>query len=129
VSVDNFDGDGFADQPSIYTFNDNDRIVKPATLGCFKTDATAAGQPLGNSLSHSTSQIKLQAKGHRLSKRGRCLNTSCFFPNQYKRLPSESHCSVSRPHVWARRDDATHLEACQHQSTIEFNHNNTTATR
>ena len=108
MSVDNFGGDGFVDQLSIRSAcNDSDQIVEPATLPYLKIGAIAAGQPLGKSLSHSTSQIELQAKRHRLNKRGRCLNTSCFFANQYKRLPSESYSSVSRPHAWARRDDAT----------------------
>jgi hypothetical protein len=130
MSVNNFDGDGFANQLFIRSAcNDSDRIVEPATLAYLNISAIAAGRPLGNSLSHSTSQIELQAKGHRLNKRGRCLDTSCFFANQYKRLPSESHSSVSRSDVWARRDDATHREACQHQPTIETNRDSTTTTR
>ena len=131
MNVANTDGDGFADQLSIRSAcNGSSQIVKPATLAYLKISAIAAGRPLGNSLSHSTSQIKLQAKGHRLNKRGRCLDTSCFFANQYKRLPSESHSSVSRSDVWVRRDDAPHREACQQQQlTIETNHNSTTGTR
>ena len=129
MRIQNFNGDGFANQLSIRsTRNDSDRIVEPATLADLKISAIAAGRPLGNSLSHSTSQIELQAKRHRLNKRGRCLNTSCFFANQYKRLPSESYRSVSRSDVWARRDDADHSEACQHQTTIETNRDSTTTT-
>lgn len=130
MNVDNFDGDGLGDQPSVIWFNDSNWIVEPATLGNLKTVVTAAERPLGNSLSHSTSQIKLQAKRYRLNKRSGCLNTSCFFPNQYKRLLSESYCSVSRPFVRACRDDANHREACrQHQTTIEFGDDSPTATR
>jgi len=131
MRIDNFAGNGLGDLPSIiYVFNDSDGSVKSAPLSNFKTDATTSGRLLGNSLSHSTSQIKLQAKRYRLTKRSGCLNTSCFFPNQYKRLPSESHCSVSRPFVWACRDDANHREACrQHQTTIELGDDSTTATR
>jgi len=98
MSVDNFDGDGVADQPYIiYAFDGGDEIRTRANIGCFDWGATIEMQPLGNTLSHSTSQIKLTAKENRLSKRSGRLNTSCFFPDHNKRLPSESLCSISRP--------------------------------
>ena len=98
MSVDNFDGDGVADQPYIiYAFDGGDEIRTRANIGCFDWGATIEMQPLGNTLSHSTSQIKLTAKENRLSKRSGRLNTFCFFPDHNKRLPSESLCSISRP--------------------------------
>jgi len=107
MNVDNFDGDGFADQPSIiYAFDGGDKICKRATPSCFNRTTTAT-QPLGNTLSHSTPQIKLTAKENRLSKRSGRLNTSCFFLDRNKRLPSESSCSVSRPCVQVRRGTPT----------------------
>ena len=177
MSVDNFDGDGFADQPSIiYAFNGGDEICELSRSGygelgplpgdvikreSTKSDPTnrlpelplpgsgglnredcgedipvfacsdcgnpvyvgrTCGSPtcercwasavkrktvrvsgkagtitklLANNLSHSAAQDKLSAKERRSTKRGRCLDNSCFCTKRHKRLPSESFSSVS----------------------------------
>ena len=177
MSVDNFDGDGFSDQPSIiYTVDGGDKIRELSRFGfgqlgpspgdviAWKTtksdpidqlselpllgfdgvkyddcgeDITAfacsdSGHPvyigrtcgsptcercwasavkrktvrvsgkagtttklLANNLSQSAAQDKLSAKERRSTKRGRCLDNSCFCTKRYKRLPSESLSSVS----------------------------------
>lgn len=177
MSVDNFDGDGFADQPSIiYAFDGGDEIRELSRSGygelgpspgdvikreSMKSDPTnrlpelpllgsgglsredcgedipafacsncgspvyvgrtcgsptcercwasadkcktvrvsgkveTVTQPLANNLSQSAAQDKLSANERRSTKRGRCLNNSCFCTKRHKRLPSESLSSVS----------------------------------
>jgi hypothetical protein len=52
-------------------------------------------QLLANNLSQSAAQDKLSANERRSTKRGRCLDNSCFCTKRHKRLPSESLSSVS----------------------------------
>jgi len=106
-----------------------DEIRIRSNIGCFDWGATIEMQPLGNTLSHSTSQIKLTAKENRLTKRSGCLNTFCFFPDHYKRLLSESSCSISRPCLQARRDMTTNRMSSNTDPTAKLNANSTTAAR
>jgi len=136
MSVANFNGDGYGDISGLVCGYDNGEIdvcltedFDRSSSTLFEILAKTTTQLLGNTLSHSTSQIKLTAKENILTKRSGCLNTSCFFPDRNKRLPSESFCSVSRPCVQARRDMTNNRMSLNTDLTAKIDANSTTATR
>ena len=136
MSVVHFDGDRYGDTSGfVYGYNNGETdvcLIEDFDRSCSnlsKILVNATTQLLGNTLSHSTPQIKLTAKENRLTKRSGCLNTFCFFPDRNKRLPSESPCSVSRSCVQARRDMTTNRMSPNTDPTAKIDANSTTATR
>lgn len=100
-----------------------------------KTDlkSTNTGNPtsLHNHLSRSDSQDEATARKTQLTRRSGCLNTSCFFPNRLKRLPSESRCSVSLATKPAGQAYPSYRQRCTSKTTptaIENTPSNSTTT-
>lgn len=202
MSVDNFDGDGFADQPSIiYAFDGGDEIrelsrsgygeLGPSPGDVIKRESTKSdptnrlpelplpgsdglnredcgedipafacsdrgnsvsvgrtcGSPtcewccasavkrrtgrvsgkagtitklLANNLSQSAAQDKLSAKERRSTKRGRCLDNSCFCTKRHKRLPSGSLCSISHGRDWSKINSLSDVSV-YHTNRIHHN--------